>query len=386
MNRFDRRPVRTVAVILVIALIAVLAAAEWLLTPDGAKHVVRSGDSLSRPQRILVMREWQPATIFCFGAPEIRQRSPGGAVLEEYVLDIDADGFIEPANIHDDPDLRIAFVGGSTTECLFVTPDLRFPYLAGRLLERELGAPVNALNAGKSGNNLMHSLLAVVGKVLPQRPDYLVVMHNVNDLGVLTRTGGAGRTGGYWNDDSDFALVRRRKRDIESVVRDVRDMAVPRTYRAIRRALRGELFGAARAATPPPAATAAPDMERAGDDFESALRSVVGVARAWGVRPVLMTQVLSGSTAEDLAGNYLAEDKLKRRGFLAGSFASAHLFFNAIIRHVAGAENVPLIDLARESWERDDLYDGLHYSDQGSERAARHISRALADIIRAAER
>ena len=71
MSRFDRRPVRTVAMILGIALIAILAAAEWLLTSDGARYVVRGGDSLSRPQRNLVMREWQPATIFRFGTPEI---------------------------------------------------------------------------------------------------------------------------------------------------------------------------------------------------------------------------------------------------------------------------------------------------------------------------
>ena len=115
MSRFDRHPVRTVAMILGIALVAFLEAAEWLLTPDGTTLVVRSGDSLSRPQRNLVLREWQPATIFRFGTPEIRRRQPGGEVLDEYVLDVDADGFIEPATIHADPDLRIVFVGGSTT-------------------------------------------------------------------------------------------------------------------------------------------------------------------------------------------------------------------------------------------------------------------------------
>ena len=99
-----------------------------------------------------------------------------------------------------------------------------------------------------------------------------------------------------------------------------------------------------------------------------------------------MTQVVSGSQTEEVAGNYLAEDKLKRRGFSADTFASAHLFFNAIIRHVAATEGIPLIDLAGEKWERDDLYDGLHFSDQGSERAARHISRSLAEFIRVAER
>ena len=37
-----------------------------------------------------------------------------------YVLRVDRQGFIMPSKIHDHPDLTIAFLGGSTTECIYV--------------------------------------------------------------------------------------------------------------------------------------------------------------------------------------------------------------------------------------------------------------------------
>ena len=36
---------------------------------------------------------------------------------KKYILRTNKDGFIEPAFIHQNPDLKIFFVGGSTTEC-----------------------------------------------------------------------------------------------------------------------------------------------------------------------------------------------------------------------------------------------------------------------------
>ena len=59
-----------------------------------------------------------------------------GLEQKPYVLRVDRQGFIMPAKIHDHPDLTIAFLGGSTTECTYVDEDQRFPYLVGRLLER----------------------------------------------------------------------------------------------------------------------------------------------------------------------------------------------------------------------------------------------------------
>lgn len=372
MNRFEQRPKTTLAVILLIVFILAVAATEWALAPDG-KTVVRGNESLPRPGRHLVLREWLPSAVFEFGTPDSRRI--GAPVPDEYLLETDGNGFIEPARLHDDPAHEIVFLGGSTTECLYVVPERRFPTLVARLLEEETGLKINGINAGRSGNNTMHSLLALLAKVLPLRPETVVVMHNINDLGTL------GRPGGYWTDDSDLVLVRSERRDAEALLRAVRDNLIPNTYRAVRRALRALRHGLAADAHAGPATAAAPpdgSLERMGRDYESALRSAVAVIRAWGSRPVLMTQAQIGSQGTGAAGDYLGEGQLRAGGFTPSSFRTAHAYFNAIVHHVALSEEILLIDLAAAAWTAEDLYDGLHFTDQGSERAARLIAAALA--------
>jgi len=396
MNRLERHPALTLLVVLLALLGLVLFVSEALLRPDSGAEVV-GGDSVTDPRRFLPLREWQPYTRFSFGPPETRVASARGELQEVYPLDTDQFGFIEPAVIHQDADVEIVFVGGSTTECMYVMPENRFPYLTGRLLEERLGLKVNGINAGKSGNNTMLSLLATIGKVLPRRPDYVVLMHNTNDLGVLSTH----RT--YWTEDSNFALVRARERSLETVVRDLRDMAFPYTYRRLRRALRQ--LGEADIAPSPttaladePAAavegkaghrvpTGDAELARMGADFESALRSFVGVVRAWHIAPVLMTQVTLGGSeterAQGLQGAYLAEEQLARGDFTPDSFARTHDYLNAIIRHVALSEEVTLIDLARaRQWSDADIYDGLHFLDSGSRRVAEVVATAMETLLR----
>ena len=232
MNRFERHPALTISAILGGLVCIGLVLSEALLRPKDGTDVVIGGDSLPRPERHLALREWQPQTRFTFGPPETRIANARGELLDVYPLETDRNGFIEPSIIHENADVEIVFVGGSTTETMYVAPQNRFPYVTGRLLEERLGVKVNGINAGKSGNNTMLSLLATIGKILPLRPDYVVLMHNTNDLGVLRSHGT------YWSQDSNFALVRVPERSLETIVRELRDMIVPYTYRSARRALR----------------------------------------------------------------------------------------------------------------------------------------------------
>jgi hypothetical protein len=55
-------------------------------------------------------------------------------------------------------------------------PENRFPFLAAQKLEKDLGLKVNGINAARAGNNTVHSLLILIGKIIPLRPDYVVYM------------------------------------------------------------------------------------------------------------------------------------------------------------------------------------------------------------------
>jgi len=215
-------------------------------------------------------------------------------------------------------------------------------------------------------------------------------MTDINDLAVLSRFGT------YWNNDSDFALLRRERTGVEWGFRLIRDSLIPATYRAYRMAqleirsmIRGgpaAVPGGAPAASPP--VTDHAQWERWGAAYGSAVQEFVDTARAWQLRPVLMTEVLLPPggwkpPGEAGGGDYLAADKLERSGFSSSSFNDAHEYFNGIVRGIARRSNVGLVDLmAAGPWTSNEAYDGLHFTDAGSERAAEIIADALETMYR----
>ncbi|HHZ63965.1 MAG TPA: SGNH/GDSL hydrolase family protein, partial [Flavobacteriales bacterium] len=229
-----------------------------------------------------------------------------GDRLEEYVLRTDANGFILPSKIHDEPDIDIYFVGGSTTECETVKEILRFPYLVGRLLEEKTGLKVNAFNAGVGGNNSQHSLNILIHKILPLQPDIVVYHHNINDIVQLAYYGNY--NAGVSNEEGDDKFSKLRG----STVRlDTKSIAL---------------------------------------QYKNALEGFVDACLSKGAQPVLMTQILR--TSLDQTPNRLPEsleltipqnpfDSVPEPAFLK-VIHMIHKEFNSIIRDEASEHDLLL--------------------------------------------
>lgn len=369
-TRFDKHSGKIALAFWLVLIVAGLASLEWFLTPGNGRYRAYGSASGPGPERHLVMREWEPNTNYRFAPTPERRRYTSGTPREVYELSTDADGFIEPAQRHKNPDLEIVFMGGSTTECLYVDPEHRFPYLTSHMLESEFGLKINGINAGRSGNNSMHSLLLLLGKVLALKPDYVVLMEAFNDIGTLSK-------GTYWTETGSKRMIDVEKNSLDAAVRVLTNAAIPNTsdlatraWRPLKQLLRG---GAAQAAE----FKGAP--RQAGEQFENALRSFVGITRAWSIRPILMTQVYVPANSETEQGSsFLAREHLGSARLNSTDTRSVHDHFNEIIRTVARDENVLLIDLARaETWRFGDVYDGIHFTDQGSIMVAQVIASAL---------
>jgi len=373
-----------------------LLEATLRFTPLGDALV--EGDLSLEPPRYLVVREWLPNTKFSFSPPRIRRDNPGGKVLDVYDLVTDQAGFIRPGRTHERPDLTVAFVGGSTTECLYVQPELRFPYLTGVILEERLGIKVNTLNAGKSGNNTMHSTLQLIAKIIPEKPDVVVIMNNANDGGVLDNQKS------YWNRHGDYRIVNHIDRSIERGIRTVRDALVPYSYRALKRAKRrlsSMLLAVAAPVWPGSAHAGAIDrdggaaidaddarrqrVERAGTDYEHAMRQFVATAQAWGIRAVVLSQPTLNEGAwhpgDDAKADYLGRAR-ERAGLSFADFKNRHAYFDAIAREVAQREGAIHLDLANSrEWTSNELYDGMHFTDAGSRHVATFLATGIANAL-----
>ncbi|MCG8510384.1 MAG: GDSL-type esterase/lipase family protein [Rhodospirillales bacterium] len=375
-----------VALISVVVLIAML---ELILRFTRIGDSLVEGDFSLQPPRHLVVREWLPNTTFTFSPPQIRRDNPGGKVLDIYEIKTDRNGFIVPGRIHDDPDLTIAFVGGSTTECLYVQPQLRFPYLTGRILEQRHGIKVNTLNAGKSGNTTMHSSLQLIAKIIPEEPDIVVVMNNTNDGGVL----GGQQT--YWNQNTNYRIVKHVDRSVERGVRTVRDAIFPYAYRAIKRSIRKLRaiwqtaftgFGVRTAhAEAPDHESTRRSVQRIGLSYQRAMTQFVRTALAWDIRPLVLTQPILNEgewkPGNDARADYLGRARAKAELSFT-DFKNRHDYFNGIAVWVAEKHGAGHLDLAdSREWTSRELYDGLHFTDAGAQYVAQYVASAIAEML-----
>ncbi len=73
------------------------------------------------------------------------------------------------------------FMGGSTTACVYINPQMRFPFL----INKSLDDSINVINLSKEGKHSHHSFLQLNTQLNETQINNLILMHNVNDLAHL---------------------------------------------------------------------------------------------------------------------------------------------------------------------------------------------------------
>jgi len=267
-------------------------------------------------------------------------------------------GYLEPAFRFEDPDLTIAFLGASTTECIAVQEQKRFPALVSTLME-ETGVKVNALNAAHSGNTLHDSINILLNHVIADKPDVAVLMHAANDTGLLKVDGDYRSRMGREVSVGDLFRYTVQKVSTRWALLGYVRRAV--TLEDISRVDPGGAYNTARVQ----------DIE----PFRARLEVFVASCKAFGIVPVLMTQPVVGTITNKLTPQWVDPD--------------AQEAFNQVTRDVAGATNTELVDLAEyiathttdEAELRRIFYDGLHVTDYGSELYASYVTEHIRRIL-----
>jgi lysophospholipase L1-like esterase len=265
--------------------------------------------------------------------------------------------YIEPAFRFEDPDWTIAFLGGSTTESIAVAEQKRFPFLVSELLEDQ-GIRVNSLNAARSGGTLHDSINVLLNHVVLDSPDVVVLMHAVNDIGVLK---------------ADYDYSSRMGHDISTTDIGKYTVQIASTRSAFIGFIRAALTTAS--------------FRRAGDanvksakianvePFRARLSIFIAICRAFGMVPILMTQPIAENIKNEMTPDWVDPN--------------AQEVFNQTIREIGSISDVEVIDLEAfilESIENEEelnqiFYDGMHVSDYGSSLYARHITNRIQEIL-----
>ena len=376
----EANPKKTIVLILVIFL-----AATTLITEKVLAYLNHSQKMvLFTERRYINLREFPPL-LDTVEIPQTKSvNEADGLVQKEYRIRTDSHGFILPYKRYPKPDATLVFLGGSTTVCMFMEEEDRFPYLVGNMLEKETGVKVTSINSGVNGNNTLHSLDILLNKVIPLKPDLAVMMENINDLIVLIYD----RT--YWNHNPSKAPIveftfYKNLKGMRALTTLARDTCIPNLHAAIR-VLSHKMFGKDRD----------PDDEFAQErgkkkelhlaemagEFKMNLQTFINICRARKITPVLMTQFNRVKANPDEKIRKILQKFAFDTKVPVSQFKEIYDKFNEAIVEVGKANDVLVIDLARLiPQEPAYMYDLVHLKPAGSHLAARIISDHLQKLV-----
>ncbi|HYC51757.1 MAG TPA: GDSL-type esterase/lipase family protein [Gemmatimonadaceae bacterium] len=264
-------------------------------------------------------------------------------------------------------EVRVLAIGGSTTEGLAADLGRRdvgihWP-LAFECLERSRGRnDVRVLNGAMSAYTTAHSLIRYALDLVETRPDVVLIKHNVNDLMVTYRAASLGTT-----IDPNYLVRYGRKRWTGYI--DESDIVVSRVLHSARVRFGGD------ADKTMPWQEWKYDLAPGEHYFRRNLHELVRSVRQSGAVPVLLTESRSSDP------NHITQARA-----LAGVDVALTLYpdvpkfyqdfdrFNDVIREVAAAERIPLVDVAKGLPSDNALFlDVVHHSEEGVRAIARVV-------------
>lgn len=365
---FDKNPKKTILFILIIFFIIFLFLTEFILylkSDNGFPGVkVIEGNVRLREYSPLIDTYVHPSDEY------IKTMNASQLVQKKFRFRTDGMGFIMPSKIHETPDIKIVFLGGSTTECMFVEEEKRFPNMACRILEKVSRKKINSFNAGVSGKNSMHCLNTLINKILALNPDYVILMNNLNDLTTLVYTGT------YWNESNRSLILNQKKITFGLKIRRFIKKIIPHTYSAIKKFFRKETldewseYRQEKISIP---------KEKILLTFKKSIETFINVCKTWDIKPVLMTQPNRFLTKKPNTPQY----RFIFKNINYSDFIEVYNKMNDVIRETALYNNVILIDLEKfVPKESKYIYDEVHLNDKGCILVAKVISNGLRKVIK----
>ncbi|MCL4500525.1 MAG: SGNH/GDSL hydrolase family protein [Deltaproteobacteria bacterium] len=370
---FQRNPKKTLAgVVLIFLLVIVLGAERLLGFINHRRGIVLEAET---ERRYIKLREQRPGRQMRLKFPKNHLAFTDNVFTKTYKVDIDENGFIKPSRKYADPDLSMVFLGGSTTECMFMDELNRFPYLAGVLLEKETGKRINSYNGGLSGNNSLHAIDLLVNKVIPLHPRVVVFMENINDLSTLLYK----KT--YWNKNNVRAPMETLVKS-KLAGKMLKEMLIPNlneAWRNFTKTLSPHEEDEFAKAHKQRLTLDGAGMAR---EFAMNLQMLIDICRDRGITPVLMTQGNRITAKPDpVVAAYIGQYS-QDTGVSYQDFKTVYDLFNDTIRQVGRKNGVMVIDLANEvPPDKEHLYDMVHFNDAGSKLAAKIIAAQLRPVI-----
>ena len=277
--------------------------------------------------------------------------------------------------------ITMVAVGGSTTECLYLSDGQSWPERVHDLLT-SFGKNCWINNAGLDGHSTFGHLVLLDKVISTLKPDYVLFLVGVNDVGredlpiydkrLLIKPTWTNALTAY---SELWATLMTLRRNVMSIQAGVRHTQI-------------NLADMPKLTLTPEQCQQTVESHRAKcvSLYETRLTQLVNKSRAYGITPVLITQpALYGDGIDPTSQINLANLEVfsGSNGPMNGSLAWRVLeLYNDVTRKVARSHQIFLIDLAFElPKDQRYFYDWLHFTPSGCEQIAQIVARHLNDHL-----
>ncbi len=277
--------------------------------------------------------------------------------------------------------LRILCVGGSTTQCVYVTDELSWPWVVQTRLDSQVPGGVFVGNAGKSGEIALNHAYLIRNYEPADQFQWALVLCGINDLGALLRGNYEARRSAVASDTLTQRLERsiyyRRLAIVRLASQWGRAWLTPdvviqdaggRWYEA-QRALRQQRLRES------PLQQAPGALPQALERYRADVLDIIAACRERGLRPLLMTQptMYRADLPEPL--RRLLWSSCDEGAYPVEVLADMMGRFNQVTREVCADQQTPLVDLATLLPKDDTVfYDDCHFNIEGCRQVAALVS------------
>lgn len=356
LSLLEKNPKKIIFIFILSIVLAMLFVVEFILS--STLHVEKPSE-----KRYVYIKEIVPNTNTVGSSDQPEKK--------KVKIRTDKDGLLLPSKVHSNADKEVFFIGASTILTLTIEEKKRLPYLTGRILESSLGQKINSYNAAAGSASSFHGMNILINKVLPYEPDYLVFMYNTTDLTDLIVSDIK-----YWN--NNYKTVSGA--GIIDILRELKDSMFPNIYYVLKNTLNfnigsfiNNLFNSNQKVERKVRTFKDFNYVKSKERFIKNLKVIINICKAYGIKPVIMTEPYSVKGAND-------SKILKSRG--VEDYLAIHAKFNNIIRELATKEDIILVDLAEQMTfnGNENLFVGeWHFSLKGVEKAANLIATQITD-------
>ncbi len=285
--------------------------------------------------------------------------------------------------------LTVLAVGGSTTECYFLSDATDWPARLARRLRPTLPSLwVN--NAGLNGHSTYGHQALLDHYLLQLKPDVILFLIGINDVGkdkmdgfdnALVRNAYVNLDGSWWK---NLARTVAQNSELISTVRlIIRGVETQKLHYG------DNLYMPVR---PTDTLTLSPARIQAELDsrkpylmpYRNRVLNLITTCRRAGIEPILITQpLLVGFARDSTTHTDLARFRLHDTENGELTWKRLELY-NGITRQVATSQRVHLIDLARQLPKKSEYYyDEMHYTEAGADAVSALLARDLEPYLKA---